>query len=216
MTNPQTIDFSRAIQIPYNFDRDLPTYVFQEMRRIINEAGTSAPIILLVNSMGGSIHGALSVYQMIRTCPFQVDAYGYGVVAGASLLLVAGATGERRMSAECLVIPDLDDAAPETRHFIVLKDPTAADETTETDAFTVFPDPTAADETTETDAFTVSSDPHRNRYDKVLEILGTEHFIAALDACSKPTSAEWEEILERECCIEAEECLDLNVIDRIG
>lgn len=207
-----TIDFSRAIQIPYNFDRDLPTYVFQEMRRIINESGTSAPIILLVNSMGGSIHGALSVYQMIRTCPFQVDAYGYGVVAGASLLLVAGATGERRMSAECLVIPDLDDATPDGNNFIMLSDLTATDETTEIDTGTLAAAPTTADE----DAEDYRSEPQYGKYDQVLAVYGAEFFLGALEACSKPTSDEWAEILNDEACTDAASCLDLNVIDRIG
>lgn len=81
-SNPDTIDDARG-------DTDFV------VRNLLYLDQTQGPIELWINSPGGCGDEMWAVYDVMRSCSNPVITVGYGIVASAACILLAGGTGQR-------------------------------------------------------------------------------------------------------------------------
>jgi ATP-dependent Clp protease protease subunit len=65
---------------------------------LVAQLAPSQPLDIYVDSPGGSVTAALSVYDLMRSLPGQVSTTVTGIAGGAALLVLAGGAAGRRFA----------------------------------------------------------------------------------------------------------------------
>lgn len=122
-SSPGITDPTRTITIPFQYDDDLLKQVSDEIQQIVLRSGTSDPIHININSIGGSPSSALALSQLFTSLPTPITTWGQGVVGGDALLLLASGTKERILLDGTTILASFHAPLPKG-----LRDATSADE----------------------------------------------------------------------------------------
>lgn len=95
----------RFVYMEQQIDIATPTIIFERINALATlSKDDKTPITLVINNYGGSVHGMFGLYDLMRQVPMPINTIGTGAVMSAAVLILAGATGKRQVTANTTVM----------------------------------------------------------------------------------------------------------------